>query len=126
MSDKNISLEILIELHNKARSSTWIKKPKLLYKNIDLMTYAQAHAEYMSHKKSLVHSRIQDIMNLGFRDVAENIAWGQATEESVMSSWLWSMGHRANIMRSTYNSIGCGVAFDDNDKPYWCVVFGKQ
>ena len=90
------------------------------------MLYAQNHAHWMMNKKSLTHSKMNDIMGLGFSSVAENIAWGQSTPESVMNSWLWSPGHRANIMSFSYNSIGCGVSFDKDNKPYWCVVFAKE
>lgn len=127
MNKPSIDLDLLIELHNKARSNkTWFKKPTLLYKNIKLTSYAQNHADWMSRKNSLTHSNIKDIIDLGFSSVAENIAWGQATAERVMDSWLWSIGHRANIMSFSYDQIGCGISWDKNNRPYWCVVFGKN
>lgn len=45
----------------------------------------------------------------------ENIAYGTAwffTPSMVVTSWMNSEGHRANILRSGYQSIGVGAAID--------------
>lgn len=116
-------LDKLIRLHNDARSkSWWTLKP--LSKDERLMLYAQAWAETMARRNRMVHSSMSDVMALGYSRVAENIAWNQRTEEAVMSAWLWSPGHRWNIMSSGVDRIGCGVA-DAGRGPYWCVVFGR-
>ena len=40
----------------------------------------------------------------------ENIAVGQRTADKVMAAWMTSSGHRANILRPSYGSIGaCAV-----------------
>ena len=42
----------------------------------------------------------------------ENIAWGtgsRGTVRSIMSAWLHSTGHRANILKSRYRDIGVGL-----------------
>ncbi len=49
----------------------------------------------------------------------ENIAKGQRTPEQVMSSWMGSSGHRANILSAGSNEIGVG--FYQNT---WVQVFG--
>jgi uncharacterized protein YkwD len=127
MNKLDINLDLLINLHNQARENrAWFKKPAILTKHDKLMLYAQNHANWMMNKKSLIHSNIGGLMDLGFSNVAENIAWGQSTEQRVMDSWLLSRGHRANIMGFSYNLIGCGVSISDENKPYWCVVFGKE
>lgn len=36
----------------------------------------------------------------------ENIAWGYTTASSVMTAWMGSSGHRANILGSQYGGIG--------------------
>jgi len=115
----------LIKLHNEARAkASWAWTLPPLTPHAKLMQYAQEHALWMSNVNRLKHSSMQDIMKLGFTRVGENIAWGQTTPTSVLNSWLWSPGHRRNIMSTSYNSIGCGARKDSRGRLYWCVVFG--
>ena len=116
-------LDKLVQLHNKARSSSWWSL-KPLSADDRLMRYAQAWADTMARRNRMVHSSMRDVMALGFSRVAENIAWNQQSEEAVMSAWLWSPGHRWNVMSSGVDRIGCGVA-DQGSGPYWCVCFGR-
>lgn len=54
----------------------------------------------------------------------ENIAKGQRTVDRVMASWMSSEGHRANILRESYGSIGvCAYVVDGIT--YWVQLFGK-
>ena len=54
----------------------------------------------------------------------ENIAKGQNTVDRVMASWMSSEGHRANILRESYGSIGVS-AYVVNGITYWVQLFGK-
>lgn len=54
----------------------------------------------------------------------ENIARGQRTADKVMAAWLTSQGHRENILRASYGSIGV-CAIDYNGVIYWVQLFGK-
>ncbi len=54
----------------------------------------------------------------------ENIAKGQKTVDRVMASWMSSEGHRANILRESYGSIGVS-AYVVNGITYWVQLFGK-
>ena len=54
----------------------------------------------------------------------ENIAKGQRTADKVMAAWLSSQGHRENILRASYGSIGvCAYAY--NGVVYWVQLFGR-
>ena len=54
----------------------------------------------------------------------ENIAMGQKTADKVMAAWMSSSGHRANILRSSFGSIGvCAVV--SGGVTYWVQLFGK-
>ena len=54
----------------------------------------------------------------------ENIAMGQRTADKVMAAWMTSSGHRANILRASYGSIGvCAVV--SGGVTYWAQLFGK-
>lgn len=54
----------------------------------------------------------------------ENIAMGQRTVDKVMAAWMSSQGHRENILRPSYGSIGvCAVTA--GGVVYWVQLFGK-
>lgn len=40
----------------------------------------------------------------------ENIAWGYSNAQAVMNAWMSSQGHRENILRKEFQSIGIGVS----------------
>jgi uncharacterized protein YkwD len=54
---------------------------------------------------------------------AENIAMGQATPQDVVTAWMNSPGHRANILNCSSKSIGVGVQFGPGG-PWWTQDFG--
>jgi len=53
---------------------------------------------------------------------AENIATGQATIASVITTWLNSSRHRANMLNARHSKIGiCGYTI--NGRTWWIQVF---
>ena len=54
----------------------------------------------------------------------ENIAVGQKTVDKVMAAWLTSKGHRENILRASYGSIGV-CRYVSDGVTYWVQLFGK-
>ncbi|MFH1830915.1 MAG: CAP domain-containing protein [Pseudomonadota bacterium] len=56
--------------------------------------------------------------------VGENIAMGQSTTTEVMSDWLNSPGHCANIMNPEYRDIG--VAFARGKGFLWAMSLGRS
>ena len=62
---------------------------------------------------------------LGITDLGgENIAMGQQTPDDVMTAWMNSAGHRANILNCTYHSLGVGVYYAATGGPWWTQDFG--
>ncbi|SEG92602.1 Uncharacterized conserved protein YkwD, contains CAP (CSP/antigen 5/PR1) domain [Actinacidiphila yanglinensis] len=59
------------------------------------------------------------ITNLG----GENIAMGQADAQAVMTAWMNSPGHRANILNCEYKTLGVGIHFGTGG-PWWTQDFG--
>jgi uncharacterized protein YkwD len=59
------------------------------------------------------------ITNLG----GENIARGQADAQAVMTAWMNSPGHRANILNCDYTTLGVGIHFGPGG-PWWTQDFG--
>lgn len=62
---------------------------------------------------------------------AENIAIGYSTPSEVMTGWLNSPGHRANIENCNLTEIGVGYFYLQNDTGninyyhYWTQTFGR-
>ncbi|MBR0062447.1 MAG: hypothetical protein IJP68_13315 [Selenomonadaceae bacterium] len=61
-----------------------------------------------------------------YNPVGENIAAGQTSPEEVMTSWMNSPGHRANILKENYRKLGVGYYYDANSyyKHHWVQMFG--
>jgi uncharacterized protein YkwD len=57
---------------------------------------------------------------------AENIARGQADPAAVLTAWLASPGHRANILNCGHRAIGVGAARAANGQLYWTQDFGGR
>ena len=55
---------------------------------------------------------------------AENIARGQKTPDKAVAAWMTSEGHRRNILREGYASIGVACVKSGNVF-YWVQLFGK-
>ena len=61
-----------------------------------------------------------------WRRVGENVATGQGSPQRVVSGWLASPSHCANIMNSEFIEMGAAYAVDDESDGtiYWTQVFG--
>ncbi len=57
-----------------------------------------------------------------FTCAGENIAWGQVSPEQVVSAWMNSEGHRANILNARYTKIGVGH-LNFAGRNYWVQLF---
>ena len=92
---------------------------------------AQAKAEdmaannYFSHTSPTYGSAFDMLKANGvsYSSAGENIAKGQTSSSSVMKAWMNSSGHRANILSSSYKSVGVGCAADSSGTLYWVQVF---
>nr|WP_242950615.1 SafA/ExsA family spore coat assembly protein [Clostridium grantii] len=83
---------------------------------------------YFSHTSPTYGSPFQMIKDFGMQYTAagENIAYGQNSASSVMTSWMNSPGHRSNILSTSYAEIGVGVAKDSAGRLYWTQMFIKR
>lgn len=64
-----------------------------------------------------------DRVNYNWRYAAENVAAGYRTPEDVMTGWINSPGHNANILSTKSKNIG--VAHNPNGN-YWTQTFGSE
>lgn len=106
--------QLMLDLHNKQRSTDLIISEKL-------EAAAQSHAETMAKIGRLTHRRLESRVksfSYSYKNIGENVAWGQKTVEQVMSTWLRSRGHARNI-KGNFTEVGFGRSGN-----YWCVIFG--
>ncbi len=94
-----------------------------------LMTAAQRHSQDQADSRKMSHTgsngsspgdRLGDV-GYQWRTYGENVAWNQQSPEAVMTAWMNSPGHRANILNCSFTEIGVGVA--SSNGPYWTQVF---
>ena len=81
---------------------------------------------YFDHASPLDGSTLTDRVaaaGFAFRFVAENIAKGQPTPESVVDGWLHSPGHCHNLMSRDAQRIGV-AAVSAGNVLHWVQVFG--
>jgi len=127
----------VLELTNIERSKLGFSS---LTFNTQLLNAAANHSQNMALQDFFSHtgkdgsslaSRIS-ATGYQFSAAAENIAAGSSTPEQVVSSWMNSSGHRANILNPNLQEIGIGYYFlaDDtgsvNFNHYWTQVFAAS
>ncbi len=117
----------VVQLVNQARSQ-FVPQCGALTVDDRLTRAAQKHSsdmaeqEYFSHTSKDNRSFADRIRAEGYpRPGGENIAQGQRTAKAVMDAWMKSDGHRENILRCGFKTIGVGV---DTNGFYWTQNFG--
>jgi uncharacterized protein YkwD len=98
-----------------------------------LTAAARAHSADMAARNYFSHTTPEGvdfatrITNAGYRwsGAGENIAKGQRTPQEVMTSWMNSDGHKANILNCGYKNLGVGVAADSSGTLLWTQDFAS-
>src|SRR4051812_1000502 len=107
----------------------------LLNRNSALDRSASSYAAQMASQGFFSHTGLDGSTPLsrmqaaGYTNVliwGENIAAGQPDAASVMTAWMNSPGHAANILGASYKDIGIGVAYGGPYGIYWVQDFGTQ
>ena len=128
---------LVLELTNQERSKAGLEPLKL---NTKLTQTAEEHSDSMAADDFFSHTGVDGssvgdrASNNGYQYsiVGENIAAGYSTAQQVVTGWMNSPGHRANILNSNYTEIGIGYEFLQNDtgsvnyNHYWTQVFGNS
>ena len=66
-----------------------------------------------------------DCFTVNTKASGENIAAGSSTASAVMENWMNSSGHRENILRDSFTSVGIGC-FEQGGVKYWVQLFGTN
>lgn len=91
---------------------------------------AAANKRAQETKQSFSHTRPNgtgfqtalDEFGVGYRAAGENIAYGQRTPQEVVTGWMNSPGHRANILNANFHKIGIGI-YQSGGVYYWSQEF---
>ena len=77
---------------------------------------------YFSHTSPTYGSPFDMMRQFGitYKSAGENIAYGQKTPQVVVTAWMNSQGHRANILNANFTQIGVGYVSSGN---YWTQMF---
>ena len=106
-------------LINAERARNGVQPP--LTSNLLLQRAAELHSADMAKRKFFEH-RTPDgvqadarIVRQGYPPilVGENLAWGETVKSTpavIVSMWMKSPGHRANVLEPGYREIGIGLA----------------
>lgn len=60
---------------------------------------------------------------ISYRYSGENIAWGQKSPEEVVTAWMNSAGHRANILNAKFTQLGVGYRQNARGVNYFTQLF---
>ncbi|NLG24267.1 MAG: hypothetical protein GX558_02860 [Clostridiales bacterium] len=92
----------------------------------DLTAAACVRAREISTAGNFSHTRPDgsSCFTVSSKMSGENIAMGYSTADKVMAGWMSSPGHRANILRSSFGSIGV-CAYRIGNVVYWAQAFGR-
>lgn len=119
----NMSISELLESTNEQRQDN--NQPDLRL-NSELSKAAQSKAKDMVSKDYWSHNTPDGdapwvfITNAGYeyKKAGENLAYGFLTADQVVTGWMNSASHRANVLDTSYREVGFGFAdstnFDDS------------
>ena len=125
-ASKTIEIEIM-ELINAYRISeglTALNNKELIkgqaYSHTDYMVVNDnvSHDHFYARKEYLVN-------NMGAQTVAENVAYGYSSAESVVNAWLNSEGHKQNI-EGDYTDFEISAEQNEQGKWYFTNIFVKK
>jgi len=112
----------VLKLVNEERNAAGLSSLKM---DEDLLAAAMQRAAEISLYFDHTRPSGESCFTVSSKAFAENIAAGYATASAVMDGWMDSSGHKANILGSSYKSIGIGC-FTHNGVTYWVQLFGTE
>ncbi|MCH5350194.1 MAG: serine protease [Oscillospiraceae bacterium] len=115
----------VVELVNVERAKYGLSPLTL---NTKLSAVARAKSQDMKDKQYFSHTSptygspfdMMKSFGISYKTAGENIAMGYRTPEAVVTGWMNSEGHRANILNASFKEIGVGHVVSGN---YWTQMF---
>ena len=131
-SETQITAEMrrVLELVNQERAKVGVGKLTLSNELTHIATLKaqdMRDKNYFSHNSPTYGSPFEMLQKFGvkYTYAGENIAGGQESPEAVMSDWMNSSGHRANILNKNYTELGVGYVKGGQYGTYWVQLFRK-
>lgn len=99
-----------------------------------LRTAAQNHSADQAAHNTMTHTgsdgstlttRANRAGYTGWIALGENVAYGYGTVDAVMTGWMNSPGHRANLLDTGFTHVGLGQAAGSGGALYWTQDFGR-
>ena len=115
----------VVALTNAERSKQGLKALEMdteLSKVAGIKSQDMKDKNYFDHTSPTYGSPFDMMKSFGinYSAAGENIAMGQTTPQQVVTSWMNSEGHRANILSANFTHIGVGHVESGN---YWTQMF---
>ncbi|MCH5274085.1 MAG: hypothetical protein J1E35_10455 [Lachnospiraceae bacterium] len=116
----------ITELVNQYRAEAGLSPVKY---SAELSKAAQTRA--FEIEKSFSHTRpdgryfstVLKDYGISYNYAGENIAWGQKSPEEVVTAWMNSPGHRANILNKSFTKLGVGYQQNSKGVNYFTQLF---
>ncbi|MFB4159132.1 CAP-associated domain-containing protein [Geomicrobium sp. JSM 1781026] len=92
---------------------------------------ARDHSQDMADQQFFSHTNPEgespfdrmDDDGISYRTAGENLAYGQWSSIFAHEGLMNSAGHRENILQGHFDALGVGVAFNEDDQPYYTEKF---
>lgn len=115
----NVSAQSLLIDSNQARQTNG---QAALRGNPQLDAAAQAKAQDMANQNYWSHItpdtqtpwRFIDATGYNYQKAGENLAYGFSTSQEVITGWMSSPTHKANVLDSQYQDVGFGIVNSPN------------
>lgn len=86
--------------------------------------FANSWASALAAAGSLSHQPLSPILaTCRARGVGENVAFGNVSPETLVTMWMDSPGHRANILNASFTHLGVGDVTTSTGRVYGVQVF---
>jgi uncharacterized protein YkwD len=125
------SRNYVINLTNIQRAQRGL--PRLIW-NAPLINACHAHANDMARMQRMTHTG-SDGSNGGTRARrygfswsawGENVAAGYTSSNAVVTAWMNSPGHRANMLSRSFTHIGVSLQRGNNNVIYFCMLLARH
>ncbi|MEU5695141.1 CAP domain-containing protein [Actinosynnema sp. NPDC020468] len=102
--------------------------------NTQLATAAKAHNDEMAKTGTMTHAGVNgstpatriEAAGYVWKMAGENVAYGQKTPTQVMTDWMNSPAHKANLLNCGYKDLGVAYTTDAKGRAYWTQNFGSR
>lgn len=106
----------ILQLVNDQRTKAGLKP---LVASSCASSFAISWAKHMASTGDFSHQSLSPILTTCHASTAgENIAYGNITADQMVTNWMNSAGHRANILNPAFTAVGTGAAVTSSGRWY--------